>query len=105
ITVKVTANRTPTANADAGLAHGASALNLRVLANDEDPDDAAPPVRRHTDPDVGTVDCSGDCVYHPPATWAGPYPLQHFDYTVADGRGGESNGAVTSRTIETLCTL
>ena len=68
ITVTVTPNRPPTANADFGVAHGASALPLQVFANDEDPDDDQLSVISHTDPDIGTVDCSGDCVYHPPDT-------------------------------------
>ena len=95
ISVNVTPNRAPRAFPDVVMAHGSATQSLDLLTNDTDPDDDPLSVISNTaiPPEQGSVECSGGgCTYTPPAGYEGPYPLRTdpFDYTVDDGRGGQS---------------
>ena len=104
IDVTVTADRAPRAFPDTRVAHGRSILSLNLLGNDSDPDDDEIGVISVTpviDPAGGSIDCSTDCTYTPPAVFAGQ-SVQHFTYTIGDGRGGTATSSFDIRLIDNV---
>ena len=74
---------------------------LDVLGNDGDPDDDRLRVVANTQPANGSVTCSPECVYAPPAGYSGPFPLDAtFTYDVSDDRGGTATATVRVRVVE-----
>ncbi len=86
-------NRAPDAVGDSLTTSEDSAKTLDVLANDTDPDGDTVSVMEATNGAHGAVACeAGLCTYTPAADFNG---ADSFSYTIADGRGGSSSGAVS----------
>ncbi len=87
-------NRVPTAAADsASLNRNGEPVLIDVLANDSDPDGDSLTIAAVTQPNGGSVENFGDFVRFTPSS--GFYGQTEFEYTVADGNGGEATARVS----------
>jgi hypothetical protein len=103
VSVNLAANQPPTAVADAATTNFGVPVTLNVLTNDSDPNGDPMTVVAVSQPVTGgTATFTASSVTFTPA--AGFFGIATFEYTVADTRGGQSNGAVTVtvRAAETI---
>ncbi len=81
----VVTNRAPVLRPDPTTVTSGTTTTITVLGNDSDPDGDPLTILRHSDPEQGTVVCTGmTCTYTPDAGFAG---TDSFTYTVTDGFG------------------
>jgi hypothetical protein len=93
VTVSAAANVAPIANPDAAITAFQTPVVIAVLANDTDPNGDPLSVTAVDAPASGTATTDGVLVtYLPPAGFSG---VVAFNYTVSDGRGGNTAGLVT----------
>jgi immune inhibitor A len=93
VTVNPRPNRAPDAADDSVTTQRNTAIVVRVVDNDSDPDGDAFTVTSVTDPPHGTVANNGDGTvrYTPDTGYLGD---DSFTYTIADGRGGTDTATV-----------
>jgi hypothetical protein len=93
VTVKLPPNRKPVAVADSGSTGAVTAVTMRVLANDTDPDGDKLRVIGNTAPAHGSVTRTLTSLTYTPA--AGFTGSDSFSYTIGDGRAGTATATVT----------
>ncbi len=98
-------NRAPLATPDSATVVAGTIQLIDVLANDSDPDGdpiSLVGVRRTTT--GGAISVRGNRVAYvaPPPSAADDQLLDHFEYTISDGRGQRSTGEVTVRILPEL---
>lgn len=87
-------NRDPVAEDDVANTNEDSAVNINVLANDEDPDGDTLTVAEISAPANGTASLAADgtVAYQPNSDYNG---ADSFSYTASDGEGGADSATVT----------
>jgi len=86
-------NRPPVAQPDAATTYGTTAVVIKVLANDSDPDGNALTIVKITPPPSGTATLNADktITYKPAAGFSG---FVQFSYVISDGAGGLASALV-----------
>jgi concanavalin A-like lectin/glucanase superfamily protein/Big-like domain-containing protein len=86
-------NHPPVAQPDSATTYGTTAVVIKVLANDSDPDGNALTIVKVTPPPSGTVVLNADktITYRPAAGFSG---FVQFTYVISDGAGGLASGVV-----------
>jgi hypothetical protein len=90
-------NRAPIANADKAKTGEGIPVAINILANDTDPDGDTLTVSAVTQPAHGSVEHTATNVTYLPAI--GFSGDDSFNYTVSDGKGGQSTAAVSVTTV------